>query len=127
MEKKEEDLEVLPSFKEGRFARWLRRVVYPVVAGTLLRTLLSFSVSSILMCWGFCVASAGTSAGNFPAIMAGAVMMLGSAIGLFLQIASVAAVVRREDAELAALVVSAVCSQVSVLDPSSTDEVDTEG
>ena len=124
MEKKEEDLEVLPSFKEGRFARWLRRVVYPVVAGTLLRTLLSFSVSSILMCWGFCVASAGTSAGNFPAIMAGAVMMLGSAIGLFLQIASVAAVVRREDAELAALVVSAVCSQIPILDPSSTDEVD---
>jgi hypothetical protein len=119
-----EDLEVLPSFKEGRFARWLRRVVYPVVAGTLLRTLLSFSVSSILMCWGFYVASAGASTGNFPVIMAGAVMMLGSAIGLFLQIASVAAVVRREDAELAALVVSAVCSQVSVLDPSSTDEVD---
>ena len=126
MEKKEEDLEVLPSFKEGRFARWLRRVVYPVVAGTLLRTLLSFSVSSILMCWGFCVASAGTSAGNFPAIMAGAVMMLGSAIGLFLQIASVAAVVRREDAELAALVVSAVCSQIPIPDPSSTDEVDTK-
>ena len=54
-------------------------------------------------------------------------MMLGSAIGLFLQIASVAAVVRREDAELAALVVSAVCSQIPIPDPSSTDEVDTEG
>lgn len=121
-----EDLEVLPSFKEGRFARWLRRVVYPVVAGTLLRTLLSFSVSSILMCWGFCVASAGTSAGNYPAMMAGALMMLGAVVGVFFQIASIAAVYRRQDAELAALVVSAVCSQVSVLDPSSTDEVDTK-
>lgn len=119
-----EDLEVLPSFKEGRFARWLRRVVYPVVAGTLLRTLLSFSVSSILMCWGFCVASAGTSAGNYPAIMAGALMMLGAVVGVFFQIASVAAVYRRQDAELAILVMTAVCSQIPVLDPSSTDEVD---
>ncbi len=119
-----EDLEVLPSFKEGRFARWLRRVVYPVVAGTLLRTLLSFSVSSILMCWGFCVASAGTSAGNYPAIMAGALMMLGAVVGVFFQIASVAAVYRRQDAELATLVMTAVCSQIPVLDPSSTDEVD---
>ena len=125
-----EDLEVLPSFKEGRFARWLRRVVYPVVAGTLLRTLLSFSVSSILMCWGFCVASAGTSAGNFPAIMAGALMMLGAAVDhsmpgvAFFQIASISAVTRREDAEMAALVVAAVCSQIPILDPSSTDEVD---
>ena len=121
-----EDLEVLPSFKEGRFARWLRRVVYPVVAGTLLRTLLSFSVSSILMCWGFCVASAGTSAGNYPAIMAGALMMLGAVVGLFLQIASVAAVYRRQDAELATLVMTAVCSQIPIPDPSSTDEVDTK-
>lgn len=119
-----EDLEVLPSFKEGRFARWLRRVVYPVVAGTLLRTLLSFSVSSILMCWGFCVASAGTSAGNYPAIMAGALMMLGAAVGVFFQIASVAAVYRRQDAELATLVTTAVCSQIPIPDPSSTDEVD---
>lgn len=124
MEKKEEDLEVLPSFKEGRFARWLRRVVYPVVAGTLLRTLLYFSVSSILMCWGFCVASAGTSAGSFPVMMAGALMMLGAAVGVFFQIASIAAVYRRQDAELAALVMTAVCSQIPVLDPSSTDEVD---
>lgn len=121
-----EDLEVLPSFKEGRFARWLRRVVYPVVAGTLLRTLLSFSVSSILMCWGFCVASAGTSAGNFPAIMAGALMMLGAAVGVFFQIASIAAVYRRQDTEMAALVVAAVCSQIPIPDPSSTDEVDTK-
>ena len=121
-----EDLEVLPSFKEGRFARWLRRVVYPVVAGTLLRTLLSFSVSSILMCWGFCVASAGTSAGNYPAIMAGALMMLGAVIGVFFQIASVAAVYRRQDAELATLVMTAVCSQIPIPDPSSTDEVDTK-
>lgn len=124
MEKK--DLEVIPGFKEGRFARWLRRVVYPVVAGTLLRTLLSFSVSSILMCWGFCVASAGTSAGNFPAIMAGALMMLGAAVGVFFQIASISAVTRREDAEMAALVVAAVCSQIPIPDPSSTDEVDTK-
>lgn len=124
MEKKEEDLEVLPGFKEGRFARWLRRVVYPVVAGTLLRAFLSLAVSSALMWLGLCTASAGTSVGSFPVLMAGAVMMLGSAIGLFLQIASVAAVVRREDAELAALVVSAVCSQIPILDPSSTDEVD---
>lgn len=122
-----EDLEVLPSFKEGRFAQWLRRVVYPVVAGTLLRTLLSFSVSSILMCWGFCVASAGTSAGNFPAIMAGALMMLGAAVGVFFQIASISAVYRRQDAELATLVMTAVCSQIPIPDPSSTDEVDTEG
>lgn len=121
-----EDLEVLPSFKEGRFARWLRRVVYPVVAGTLLRTLLSFSVSSILMCWGFCVASAGTSAGNYPAIMAGALMMLGAVVGVFFQIASVAAVYRRQDAELATLVMTAVCSQIPIPDPSSTDEVDTK-
>lgn len=124
MEKK--DLEVIPGFKEGRFARWLRRVVYPVVAGTLLRTLLSFSVSSILMCWGFCVASAGTSAGNFPAIMAGALMMLGAVVGVFFQIASVAAVYRRQDAELATLVMTAVCSQIPIPDPSSTDEVDTK-
>lgn len=122
-----EDLEVLPSFKEGRFARWLRRVVYPVVAGTLLRTLLSFSVSSILMCWGFCVASAGTSAGNYPAMMAGALMMLGAVVGVFFQIASIAAVYRRQDAEMAALVVAAVCSQIPTLNPSSADEVDTEG
>lgn len=122
MEKK--DLEVIPGFKEGRFARWLRRVVYPVVAGTLLRTLLSFSVSSILMCWGFCVASAGTSAGNFPVMMAGALMMLGAAVEVFFQIASIAAVYRRQDAELAALIMAAVCSQIPVLDPSSTDEVD---
>ena len=121
-----ENLEVLPSFKEGRFARWLRRVVYPVVAGTLLRTLLSFSVSSILMCWGFCVASAGTSAGNYPAIMAGALMMLGAVVGVFFQIASVAAVYRRQDAELATLVMTAVCSQIPIPDPSSTDEVDTK-
>lgn len=121
-----EDLEVLPSFKEGRFARWLRRVVYPVVAGTLLRTLLSFSVSSILMCWGFCVASAGTSTGNFPVIMAGALMMLGAVVGVFFQIASVAAVYRRQDAELATLVMTAVCSQIPIPDPSSTDEVDTK-
>ena len=126
MEKEEEYLEVLPSFKEGRFAQWLRRVVYPVVAGTLLRTLLSFSVSSILMCWGFCVASAGTSAGNFPAIMAGALMMLGAAVGVFFQIASISAVYRRQDAELATLVVDAVCSQIPIPDPSSTDEVDTK-
>lgn len=119
-----EYLEVLPSFKEGRFARWLRRVVYPVVAGTLLRTLLSFSVSSILMCWGFCVASAGTSAGNYPAMMAGALMMLGAVVGVFFQIASIAAVYRRQDAELATLVMTAVYSQIPVLDPSSTDEVD---
>jgi hypothetical protein len=124
MEKEEEYLEVLPSFKEGRFAQWLRRVVYPVVAGTLLRTLLSFSVSSILMCWGFCVASAGTSAGNFPAIMAGALMMLGAAVGVFFQIASISAVYRRQDAELATLVMTAVCSQIPIPDPSSTDEVD---
>ena len=122
-----EDLEVLRSFKEGRFAQWLGRVVYPVVAGTLLRTLLSFSVSSILMCWGFCVASAGTSAGNFPAIMAGALMMLGAAVGVFFQIASISAVYRRQDAELATLVMTAVCSQIPIPDPSSTDEVDTEG
>ena len=121
-----EDLEVLPSFKEGRFARWLRRVVYPVVAGTLLRTLLSFSVSSILMCWGFCVASAGTSTGNYPAMMAGALMMLGAVVGVFFQIASVAAVYRRQDAELAALVMAAVRSQIPIPDPSSTDEVDTK-
>lgn len=121
-----ENLEVLPSFKEGRFARWLRRVVYPVVAGTLLRTLLSFSVSSILMCWGFCVASAGTSAGNYPAIMAGALMMLGAVVGVFFQIASVAAVYRRQDAELDTLVMTAVCSQIPIPDPSSTDEVDTK-
>ena len=126
MEKKEEDLEVLPSFKEGRFARWLRRVVYPVVAGTLLRTLLSLSVSSILRCWGFCVTSAGASTGNFPAIMAGALMMLGAAVGVFFQIASISAVTRREDAEMAALVVAAVCSQIPIPDPSSTDEVDTK-
>ena len=126
MEKEEEYLEVLPSFKEGRFAQWLRRVVYPVVAGTLLRTLLSFSVSSILMCWGFCVASAGTSAGNFPAIMAGALMMLGAAVGVFFQIASISAVYRRQDAELATLVMTAVCSQIPIPDPSSTDEVDTK-
>lgn len=119
-----EDLEVLPSFKEGRFARWLRRVVYPVVAGTLLRTLLSFSVSSILMCWGFCVASAGTSAGNYPAMMAGALMMLGAVVGVFFQIASIAAVYRRQDAELATLVMTAVCSQIPIPDPSSTDEAD---
>ena len=124
---KKEDSDVLPGFKEGRFARWLRHTAHPVIAGTLLRAFLSLAVSSALMWWGLCTASAGTSVGSFPVIMAGAVMMLGSAIGLFLQIASVAAVVRREDAELAALVVSAVCSQVSVLDPSSTDEVDTEG
>ena len=124
MEKEEEYLEVLPSFKEGRFAQWLRRVVYPVVAGTLPRTLLSFSVSSILMCWGFCVASAGTSAGNFPAIMAGALMMLGAAVGVFFQIASISAVYRRQDAELATLVMTAVCSQIPIPDPSSTDEVD---
>lgn len=121
---KKEDSDVLPGFKEGRFARWLRRVVYPVVAGTLLRTLLSFSVSSILMCWGFCVASAGTSAGNFPVMMAGALMMLGAAVGVFFQIASIAAVYRRQDAELAALIMAAVRSQIPVLDPSSTDEVD---
>ena len=53
-------------------------------------------------------------------------MMLGAVVGVFFQIASIAAVYRRQDAELAALVVSAVCSQVSVLDPSSTDEVDTK-
>lgn len=127
MEKKEEDLEVLPSFKEGRFARWLRRVVYPVVAGTLLRAFLSLAVSSALMWWGLCTASAGTSAGNYPAMMAGAVMMLGSAIGIFLPIASAAAVYRRQDAEMAALVVAAVCSQIPTLNPSSADEVDTEG
>lgn len=124
---KKEDSDALPGFKEGRFARWLRRVAYPVVAGTLLRAFLSFSASSVLMCWGFCTASAGTSAGDFPIMISGAVMMLGSAIGLFLQIASVAAVVRREDAELAALVVSAVCSQIPIPDSSSTDEVDMEG
>ena len=124
---KKEDSDVLPGFKEGRFARWLRHTAHPVIAGTLLRAFLSLAVSSALMWLGLCTASAGTSVGSFPVIMTGAVMMLGSAIGLFLQIASVAAVVRREDAELAALVVSAVCSQVSVLDPSSTDEVDTEG
>ena len=53
--------------------------------------------------------------------------MLGAAVGVFFQIASISAVTRREDAEMAALVVAAVCSQVSVLDHSSTDEVDTEG
>ncbi|QJU06555.1 hypothetical protein FBF30_01430 [Candidatus Saccharibacteria bacterium oral taxon 955] len=122
MEKK--DLEVIPGFKEGRFARWLRRVVYPFAARTPLRVFLSLSIASALMWWGLCTASAGTSAGDFPVIMAGAVMMLGSAIGIFLPIAAVAAVYRRQDAELAALVVSAVCSQIPVLDPSSTDEVD---
>lgn len=126
MEKKEEGLEVLPSFKEGRFARWLRRVVYPVVAGTLLRAFLSLAVSSALMCWGFFTASVGTSAGNYPAMVAGALMMLGAAVGVFFQIASIAAVYRRQDAELAALIMAAVCSQIPVLDPSSTDEVDTK-
>lgn len=119
-----EDLEVLPSFKEGGFARWLRRAVYPVAARTPLRVFLSLSVSSALMWVGLFVASAGTSAGDFPAIMAGAVIMLVAAIGIFLPIASAAAVARRQDAELAALVVAAVCSQIPVLDPSSTDEVD---
>lgn len=121
-----EDLEVLPSFKEGRFARWLRRAVYPVAARTPLRGFLSFSVSSALMWVGLFVASAGTSAGDFPAIMAGTVIMLVAAIGIFLPIASAAAVARREDAELAALVVAAVCSQIPTLDPSSRDEVDTK-
>ncbi len=124
MEKKEEDLEVLPSFKEGRFARWLRRVVYPVVAGTLLRAFLSLAVSSALMWLGLCTASAGTSVGSFPVIMAGALMMLGAAVGVFFQIASIAAVYRRQDAELATLVMTAVCSQIPIPDPSSTDEVD---
>lgn len=124
---KKEDSDVLPGFKEGRFARWLRRVVYPFAARTPLRVFFFLSVSSALMWWGLCTASAGTSVGSFPVIMAGAVMMLGSAIGIFLPIASAAAVYRRQDAEMAALVVAAVCSQVSVLDHSSTDEVDTEG
>lgn len=124
---KKEDSDVLPGFKEGRFARWLRRVVYPFAARTPLRAFFFLSVSSVLMWWGLCTASAGTSVGDFPAMIAGALMMLGSAIGIFLPIASAAAVYRRQDAELAALVVSAVCSQVSVLDPSSTDEVETEG
>lgn len=123
---KKKDSDVLPGFKEGRFARWLRHTAHPVIAGTLLRAFLSLAVSSALMWWGLCTASAGTSVGSFPVIMAGAVMMLGSAIGIFLPIASAAAVYRRQDAELAALVVSAVCSQVSVLDHSSTDEVDTK-
>lgn len=121
---KKEDSDVLPGFKEGRFARWLRRVVYPFTARTPLRVFLSLSVSSALMWWGLCTASAGTSAGDFPVIMAGAVIMLAAAIGIFLPIAAVAAVVRREDAELAALVMAAVCSQIPVLAPSSTDEVD---
>ena len=53
-------------------------------------------------------------------------MMLGSAIGIFLPIASAAAVYRRQDAELAALVMAAVCSQIPIPDPSLTDEVDTK-
>lgn len=117
------DLDVLPGFKEGRFARWLRRVVYPIIAGTPFRVFLSLTVPLILMWVGFFVASAGTSAGDFPAMMAGAVMMLAAVTGAYLAIASVAAVARRQDAELAALVV-AVCSQIPILDPSSTDEVD---
>ena len=121
-----EDLEVLPSFKEGRFARWLRRVVYPFAARTPLRVFFFLSVSSALMWVGLFVASAGTSAGNYPAMMAGAVIMLVAAIGVFLPIASAAAVYRHQDAELAALVVSAVCSQIPIPDPSSTDEVDTK-
>lgn len=124
---KKEDSDVLPGFKEGRFARWLRRVVYPFAARTPLRVFFFLSVSSALMWWGLCTASAGTSVGSFPVMMAGAVMMLGSAIGIFLPIASAAAVYRRQDAELAALVVSAVCGQIPIPDPSSTDEVDTEG
>ncbi|QCT39733.1 hypothetical protein FBF31_01390 [Candidatus Saccharibacteria bacterium oral taxon 955] len=76
------------------------------------------------MCWGFCVASAGTSVGNYPAMMAGALMMLGAVVGAFFQIASIAAVYRRQDAELATLVMTAVCSQIPIPDPSSTDEVD---
>lgn len=51
-------------------------------------------------------------------------MMLGAAVGVFFQIASVAAVYRRQDAELATLVTTAVCSQIPIPDPSSTDEVD---
>ncbi|MBB1555675.1 hypothetical protein HG445_001630 [Candidatus Saccharibacteria bacterium] len=124
MEKK--DLEVLPGFKEGRFAKWLRRVIYPITARTPFRVFLSLLVASALMWWGFCVASAGTSTGNFPAIMAGALMMLGAAVGVFFQIASISAVTRREDAEMAALVVATVCSQIPIPDPSSTDEVDTK-
>lgn len=126
MEKKEEDLEVLPSFKEGRFARWLRRVVYPITARTPFRVFLSLSVASALMWVGLFVASAGTSAGNYPAMMAGAVIMLVAAIGVFLPIASAAAVYRYQDAELAALIMAAVCSQIPIPDPSSTDEVDTK-
>ena len=53
-------------------------------------------------------------------------MMLGAAVGVFFQIASISAVTRREDAEMAALVVAAVCSQIPIPDPSSTDEVDTK-
>ena len=121
---KKEDSDVLPGFKEGRFARWLRHVAHPVVAGTPLRAFLSFSASSALMWVGLFVASAGTSAGNYPAMMAGALMMLGAAVGVFFQIASIAAVYRRQDAELAALIMAAVCSQIPILDPSSTDEVD---
>jgi hypothetical protein len=122
MEKK--DLEVIPGFKEGRFARWLCRVVYPFAARTPLRVFFFLSVSSALMWWGLCTASAGTSVGSFPVIMAGAVIMLVAAIGVFVPIASAAAVYRRQDAELAALIMAAVCSQIPVLDPSSTDEVD---
>jgi hypothetical protein len=121
-----EDLEVLPGFKEGRFAKWLRRVIYPIAARTPFRVFLSLLVASALMWVGLFVASTGTSAGNYPAMMAGAVMMLGSAIGIFLPIASAAAVYRRQDAELAALVMAAVCSQIPIPDPSSTDEVDTK-
>ena len=123
---KKEDSDVLPGFKEGRFARWLRRVVYPFAARTPLRVFFFLSVSSALMWWGLCTASAGTSVGSFPVIMAGAVIMLVAAIGVFVPIASAAAVYRRQDAELAALIMAAVCSQIPVLDPSSTDEVDTK-
>ena len=124
MEKK--DLEVIPGFKEGRFAKWLRRVIYPITARTPFRVFLSLSVASALMWVGLFVTSAGTSAGNYPAMMAGALMMLGAAVGVFFQIASAAAVYRRQDAEMAALVVAAVCSQIPIPDPSSTDEVDTK-
>lgn len=120
---KKEDSDVLPGFKEGRFARWLRRVVHPVIAGTPMTWACTTLVFLSYYYWGMLLVSGGTYWRGYLAIMVGVAMMIVASVAACLQIASEAVVDRHEDAEMAAADVVSVRSLITG-DLEEVDEID---